>query len=38
MLTRYPIAGLTYSASHYQCSIGTGAEHIKFIKLYETLP
>jgi len=37
MLTRYAIVGKTYSASHNQCSIATGTEHIKFIKLYKTL-
>jgi len=28
MLTRYAIVGETYSASHNQCSIATGTEHI----------
>jgi len=34
MLTRYAIVGEIYSASHNQCSIATGKEHVKFIKLY----
>ena len=37
MLTRFAIVGETYSASHDQCSIATGTEHIKFIKLHKTL-
>jgi len=37
MLTRYAIVGETYRASDNQCTIATGAEHIKFIKLYKTL-
>jgi len=37
MLTRYAIVGETYSASHKECSIATGTEHIQFIKLYKTL-
>jgi len=28
MLTRYAIVGEIYSASHDQCSIATGTEHI----------
>jgi len=28
IITRYAIVGETYSASHKQCSIATGMEHI----------
>jgi len=37
VLTRYAIVGETYGASHNQCSIATGTEHIKFAKLHKTL-